>query len=356
MSIDDQDEERTEEEKAAAKADVERLLASIVTDDTAWLAYLASKVDHDEQDRLLTQGAIDWSTFWTKDRSDDWLAEPFLARARSHALFAGPKVGKSLLILYAVACLAVGIRPFIPGRPRRDPVHVLYLDYEMTEDDLFDRLTDLGYGPETDLSHLHYHPIPSLPPLDTAEGGALLERLVGIYGAEVVIVDTLGRAVEGEENSNDTIRGYYRHTASRLKALGVTQLRADHSGKDVDKGQRGGSAKNDDVDIVWKLERRDDGAVLTATHRRVGWVAEKVELQMADEPVAFYRPSGTRRGYLAGTREMVELLDRLALPIDMARTKVRQAIAASGHSPGRNDVLSDAIRFRRERDAGHEMT
>jgi len=108
-----------------------------------------------------------------------------------------------------------------------------------------------------------------------------------------------------------------------------------------------------DVDIVWKLERRDRGVSLTATHRRVGWVPESVELTQVTEPVLAYYPlEGPARGYLAGTREMVDLLDRLGIPTDLTRTKVRQAITASGHSPGRNDVLSDAIRFRRDRDAG----
>ena len=41
----------------------------------------------------------------------------------------------------------------------------------MTPDDLDERLREMGYGPGSDLSNLHYATLPSLPPLDTPEGG-----------------------------------------------------------------------------------------------------------------------------------------------------------------------------------------
>ena len=37
-------------------------------------------------------------------------------------------------------------------------------------------------------------------------------------------------------------------------------IRLDHSGKDVLRGQRGGSAKSGDVDAVWRLSQIDDGS------------------------------------------------------------------------------------------------
>jgi hypothetical protein len=135
-------------------------------------------------------------------------------------------------------------------RPAGDPLTVVYLDMEMTEDDLYGRAGDMGYGPDVDLSRLHYILLPSLPPLDTPEGGAALMEYVLEVGAQVVIVDTLARSVAGPESDVDTLRAFFRHTGLPLKAAGVTWARADNMGKDATKGVRGTSAKNDDVDIV----------------------------------------------------------------------------------------------------------
>ena len=98
---------------------------------------------------------------------------------------------------------------------------MLYLDYEMSSADLWERLTELGYNEHTDLQRLHYALLPSLPALDTAEGGQYLYNLAKRLHVDAVVVDTIGRAIEGEENSADTIRAFYRHTAQPLKAAGI---------------------------------------------------------------------------------------------------------------------------------------
>jgi hypothetical protein len=114
---------------------------------------------------------VDWSKFWAGDHTEeDWLAYPLIPRGRSIALYAPAKAGKSTIVLSLVAALATGrdILGFGPS-PAAD---VLYLDYEMTEADLAERLSELGYGPDDDLSRLHYALLPSLPPLDTPAGAS----------------------------------------------------------------------------------------------------------------------------------------------------------------------------------------
>lgn len=214
----------------------------------------AGDLDQLEEDPVITERFfIDWPSFWAKDRRDaDWLYEDVLARGRGHSIFAGHKVGKSLLTLAIVVQLVVR------------GIVVIYLDYEMGEDDLYDRLGDMGYGPDTDLSRLHYALLPSLPPLDEPEGAkALFARVDAVAAAYAgvdvaVIIDTTGRAVAGEENSADTFRNFYRWTGLGLKQRGVTWARLDHAGKDAAKGQRGSSGKGDDVDVVWRLNRTDN--------------------------------------------------------------------------------------------------
>ncbi len=48
---------------------------------------------------------------------------------------------------------------------------MLYLDRENPEDDVRERLRDMGLGPADDLSLLHYSHLGAWPPLDTTAGG-----------------------------------------------------------------------------------------------------------------------------------------------------------------------------------------
>lgn len=282
---------------------------------------------------------IDWSTFWDDEGTDEeWLVDQVFARGRGHALYAQAKQGKSLFVLHAAARLAA-------TNPAAD---VVYLDYEMTRSDIRDRLEDMGYGPADDLSRLHYALLPSIPPLDTIDGAnALLELVRAVQRPScdlLAVIDTTGRAVVGEENSNDTIRGFYRWTGSALKRHEVTWVRLDHAGKDATKGQRGGSAKNDDVDIVWKLKAGDQGAIIL--HReaaRMAWVPEKVSFTRSDGPLRYVAGP---EAWPAGTKHLADELAALGLPADITRNKARAALKEAGVSAA-NDVLGAALRFRR---------
>jgi hypothetical protein len=120
-------------------------------------------------DRVELAHLVDWQKFWHQDHADEeWLAYPIIPKGRAIALYAPAKAGKSTIVLAVAAAVATGRR--VLGQRRAEQVDVLYLDYEMTEADLLERLGELGYGPDDDLSRLHYALLPSLPPLDTREG------------------------------------------------------------------------------------------------------------------------------------------------------------------------------------------
>jgi len=288
---------------------------------------------------------IDWVPFWAKDRTaEDWLLEPFLPNGRMTAVWADRKAGKSLLSLEVAAALATG-RPIL-GRPRSTPIHVDYFDLEMTEDDLYERLEDMGYGPDVDLSHLHYYLLPSLPPLDTAEGGSAVEAIVVRDQAQVVVIDTMARVVKGEENESTTYRAFYQHTGLRLKMRGITGLRLDHSGKDPTKGARGSSAKGDDIDLGWELKVADDGAViLTRKLTRVSWVPDRVALRRLADPLRHVLAAGPV--WPAGTKDTADDLDRLAVPI--TATCATAMATLKEHDLGRRkNVILAALKWRRQ--------
>ena len=270
------------------------------------------------QSRIELAHLIDWKSFWENDHSDeDWLAYPLIPRGRAIALYAAAKAGKSTIVLAAAAAVATG-RPVLGAR-KAEPVTTLYLDYEMTQADLQQRLMELGYGPEDDLARLRYALLPSLPPMDTVEGAMAVLDLVDLTSAEYVVFDTFGRAVGGEEDQADTVRNFYRHTGLALKARGITYLRTDHSGKDTAKGMRGSSAKNDDVDLVWKLTRADisaneHGVKIQRTHSRISWIPETLIVKRVETNYGFdYRLDQDAERFPDGTAQDMHRLIKAGL-------------------------------------------
>jgi hypothetical protein len=282
---------------------------------------------------------VDWPAFWARDRSEpDWLLEGILARARGHSIFAPHKVGKSLLMLWCAGELVA------------QGVLVLYLDFEMGEEDLYERLDDMGQGPESDLSLLRYALLPNLPPLDTPAGARTLMRIVdaelaahpGVHLA--VVIDTIGRATVGEENSNDTIQNFYRHTGLGLKQRRCTWARLDHAGWDPSKGARGASAKGDDVDVVWRLVPIEGGVELRRVAARMGWVPEKVSLQLREEPLRF---DPVPLSWPAGTETTAAMLDHLGVPLETSIRAAQAALRAEGEGR-RRQVVNAALNWRRQ--------
>jgi len=140
------------------------------------------------------------------------------------------------------------------GLPAREPVRILYLDQENhPHGDVKSSLLAMGFGP-SDLENLAFLSFPDIPMLDTLAGQREIEKLLVRFEPELVIFDTASRFVEGEENSNDTWNKLYNYVGKVLKALDVAYIRIDHEGKSASAGQRGGSAKKGDVDLVWHLE------------------------------------------------------------------------------------------------------
>ena len=288
---------------------------------------------------------IDWPTFWKADpASEEWLLEPLVAAARSTAVYSMAKVGKSLLALEGAAAAACGWSIF--GQAPGTPFEVLYVDLEMTEADLRERLVDLGYGPDDDLERLHYLQLPTLPPLDTELGGELLVAIAERHRARLVVIDTMARAVRGEENSADTYRNFYRHTGLRLKAAGVALLRLDHMGKDAAQGQRGSSAKVDDVDVVFHMSIDGKRVTLRRTHTRVPWVPAEVVFVRHEEPTL--RHELAMDSWPAGTLEVATELANLDVPLDASVRTARAALVAAGRGR-RNVLVMAALKFRKTR-------
>ena len=309
---------------ALAKDWVDRRTHDRMSDWAATTALPPAKPEpeQDDDDPFDFAHLVDWGEFWSKEhKTEEWTIWPLIPKGRAIALHAAAKQGKSTILQSMVIAAVLGEPVF--GVWNTEPVDVLYLDYEMTESDLFERMSELGYGPGHDFSHLHYAMLPSIFPLDSLEGASQIVRLAEAVNAQVVIIDTFSRAVKGGENESDTARDFYRYTGMALKSRGIACLRTDHSGKDAERGQRGSSAKNDDVDVVWSLERVDSGVKITRTHSRMSWTPEVIAIEQIEHDNGYmeYRIA-QRRQWPAGIPELAHTMELLGIEL---KSSVREA-------------------------------
>lgn len=289
---------------------------------------------------------LDWSSFWDRDwAASDWLLEPVIAAGRVTHIYARRATGKSELLLACAVGLATGRNPL--GRGHIEPVTVIYLDSEMGEADLFDRLSDLGHGPGTDLSRLNYAVLPSMPKLNTAAGGKHLLAWCRDVGARLVVVDSLQSLIEGEENANDPYQQLLDHTLGPLKREGIASVWTGNTGKDPTKGSRGGSRKEDVMDVIWELRRGDaGGARLVNTKKRMGWVPDEVNLNRRDDSGTIsYRI--TDDSLPPGTLDTIDRLDAAGVALDASVRDANRLLRVAGKG-ARTEVLGAALRARRE--------
>lgn len=289
---------------------------------------------------------LNWKEVFSANPNDvDWLIEPFIENGRSIAIYSPAKTGKSLLTLEIAAAIATG-RPVL-GNPSRPPRPVLYIDIENSAADITDRLASLGYGPD-DLENLHYYSFPNLPTLDSAAGGRHLLALATHHQPALVIIDTVSRVIEGSENDADTFAALYRHALAPLKGMGIAVIRLDHSGKDLERGQRGSSAKNADVDAVWLLVRQSETAFyLKREMSRANHGVPLIELRRRPDPLRHELVSGGT-GLPPKVEQIIEYLDQLGVPLDTGRDAAREELASAGLK-ARNETISQALAVRRER-------
>lgn len=288
---------------------------------------------------------LDWPEFLADDGTADseWLIEPVVPAGRQVAIWARAKVGKSLLLLDASAALATGSR--VLGGPAVDPVDVIYIDMENSAADVRDRMYDFGYTAASDLKRLHYFHLAALPALDTELGGKVLAAQVERFGARLVVVDTTASAAAGPENDADTYRNFFRHTGRRLRAAGAALVRLDHGGKERGQGQRGSSAKDDDVDVVLELTQTSSGLfVLRRTRSRIAWVPAQVSLRREEEPVL--RHVLAPAALPDGTIDVAGVLDELGAALDTSVRDAMTRLREAGNGR-RRDVVAAALKYRR---------
>lgn len=285
---------------------------------------------------------INWDELWADETTDEWIVYPLIPARRLVALFSPPKVGKSLLMLELAAKIAQG--DWVLGAKPK-PLRVLYVDFENDpRGDIRTRLQNMGFSPK-DLDNLVYLSFPQLAYLDTPMGGLQLMEAVKHYGCVVVIIDTISRAVGGEENANDTWLGFYKNTGLRLKAAGVATVRLDHTGKDETKGMRGGSAKYGDVDAVWAMTRvTEETYQLECTANRLPIGEKLLVLHRKENPLRHHvDPTGVFGALEAKDGERIRVLDKAFGTEPVSIDEAEEVLRAAGIGKRRTDLINTLL-------------
>lgn len=289
---------------------------------------------------------LDWHALWADDSEEEWIIEPILPARRLVALYSAPKVGKSLLMLELAVATAQGSEAL--GTKIDRPRKVLYVDFENDpKGDIRERLQAMGYGPN-DLANLYYLSFPTLSGLDSEMGAAELMAAVKAYECEVVMIDTVSRAITGDENENDTWLNFYRHTGLAMKQAGISMIRLDHAGKDESKGQRGGSAKEGDVDAVWRMTKvTDEMFQLECTHARMQVLEKIIVVERGTTPLRHHvKGDGLRSAWDAKVEQAIQVMEDHGIDLDLGFHKTFEKVRKFGIT---RDPLREAIKQRRAR-------
>ncbi len=283
----------------------------------------------------------DWTQAFNREPVDA-LQDGLLFPGRWTALVAPAKTGKSTLALHIAHNLARGREPFT-GTPG-DPVAVLYLDGEMGVLDVIERLEALGLSP-ANLDRFHY--TDQSVKGDTVQGGAAIVSTAKHLAVALVVLDGMNAFIGGAEKDDVPWRNLYEQTIAPLKRAGCSVLSTDNTGKDTSLSARGSSVKLDKADAIIELKRKDTGITLKTTHTRSTHYLRELHLAMigadGSEPISYRE---TDHQWPAGTREVADLLDTLAVPLSYGRDRARAVLKASGWS-GRDEVLSAALKWRK---------
>ncbi|MED5801678.1 AAA family ATPase [Gordonia sp. Z-3] len=283
---------------------------------------------------------LDWAQLLGGDRRPvRWIIPGLFAEGRAYAVISPAKSGKSLFMLEQLA---------------RAQVPALYIDYENTHTDLRDRINAMDLK-AADLVNLHYVSFPDFRPLNTRAGAVQLLDLVLRLEPRVVVIDTISRAVDGDENDPKMWNDLYRLVALPLKRLGVTLIRLDHSGHANRQRARGSSNKDTDVDGTWILSATSSTLKLEVGVQRSGDHPPILKYDKRTDPLAFVPVATPDERAGAKVSELIDQLDCLDISPTVGRPTVERHLRDAGIRFS-TDALGQAIKRRRDRSRTEHQT
>lgn len=270
-----------------------------------------------------------------------WRVEGFVREKYVALVAAQGGTGKSFLALYLALCVSLGI-PFFGRQTRRS--RVLYLDFEMDEEEQKRRLSRIAAGLGIPLDddrltdHLFYYR--AKHPLSTEKGFEELRQRVDFYGVEFVVLDSLTFSLGAADASaaRDVVP-----LLMGIQNLGVSGLILDHFAKTAAQGNHahatpfGSTMKFAVARAVYNLSRTDGGGLLLqSTKSNFGPKADALCYEMEFEgelgPVRFHEVDRTDASMAGSFRHMksneVTLLAIAALHEETGAPVTQQQVVA----------------------------
>lgn len=197
-----------------------------------------------------------------------WLIRDVLPRAELAVLYGEPGSGKSFLALDMAIAIARGE----PWRGKKVKAgRVVYVAAEGARG-FRKRLHALAQDRGIDLASIPLGVISDAPDLmQKADALAIAQSIVDAGGADLVVIDTLSRAMPGaNENSGEDVGKVLVHCKGiGIATRGVVML-VHHSGKDASKGARGWSGIRGAADTELEVVRADEARSVTVGKQKDG--------------------------------------------------------------------------------------
>jgi hypothetical protein len=217
-----------------------------------------------------------------------WIVDNHVWAGHATSWYGEGGVAKSLLALHLGLTVAAESRCYWMAFAVQT-VPVLYLDFELDADEQHRRVLDLAKGmrlraiPE----NFYYLSAAMLPPSVAFRVAAEECRRLGI---KLVIVDSVGFALDGDSENSRDVLGFYRERIQPLKDAGASPLLIDHQAKIIkgekysDKQAFGSVYKTNAVRSSFQIRGSHEQSELTATftHKKnnFGWEEKDFSLRV----------------------------------------------------------------------------
>ncbi len=217
-----------------------------------------------------------------------WIVENSIWEGHASSWFGEGGVAKSMLAMHlALTVAAENKRYWMAFNVKTAPV--LYLDFELDADEQHRRALHLaaGMGLKGIPENFYYLSAAMLPPVEAFGIAAEECRRLGV---KLIIVDSVGFALDGDSENARDVLGFYRACIQPLKDAGASPLLIDHQAKIVkgekysDKQAFGSVYKTNAVRSAFQIRGHHEQGEITATftHKKnnFGWKENDFSLKV----------------------------------------------------------------------------